>query len=44
MINSLGITTPECWENMLQGKSGITRITRFDVSKCATKIGGELPQ
>ena len=43
MVNSLGINTPECWGNMLQGKSGITRITRFDVSKCATKIGGELP-
>ncbi len=44
MINSLGINTPECWENMLQGKSGITRVTRFDVSKCPTKIGGELPK
>jgi 3-oxoacyl-[acyl-carrier-protein] synthase II len=43
MICPLGITTTECWENMLLGKSGIRRITRFDASKCLTQIGGELP-
>jgi len=44
MICPLGITTAECWENMLQGKSGIRRITRFDPSECLTQIGGELPE
>jgi 3-oxoacyl-[acyl-carrier-protein] synthase II len=44
MICPLGITTDECWENMLLGKSGIRRITRFDASNCLTKIGGELPE
>lgn len=43
MICPLGITTNECWENMLLGKSGIRRITRFDASECLTKIAGELP-
>ncbi|NIN01547.1 MAG: beta-ketoacyl-ACP synthase II [candidate division Zixibacteria bacterium] len=43
MICPLGVTTDECWENMLQGKSGIRRITRFDPSNCLTRIGGELP-
>ena len=43
MICPLGITTGECWENMLAGKSGVRRITRFDASKCLTQIGGELP-
>jgi len=44
MICPLGITTSECWENMLQGRSGIRRITRFDPSDCLTQIGGELPE
>lgn len=43
MICPLGITTNESWENMLLGKSGIRRITRFDASTCLTQIGGELP-
>ena len=43
MICPLGITTTECWENMLEGKPGIQRITRFDPSECLTQIGGELP-
>jgi len=44
IICPLGINTRICWENMLKGKSGITRITKFDTSACATKIGGELPK
>jgi 3-oxoacyl-[acyl-carrier-protein] synthase II len=44
MICPLGITTSECWEKMVQGKSGIRRITRFDPSECLTQIGGELPE
>ncbi len=43
MISPLGITTSECWDNMLLAKSGIRRITRFDPSECLTQIGGELP-
>lgn len=43
MICPLGITTAECWENMVLGKSGIRRITRFDASNCLTQIAGELP-
>ena len=44
MITPLGITTSECWENMLQGKSGIRKVTKFDTTECATKIGGQLPE
>lgn len=43
MICPLGIKTSECWENMIAGKSGVRRITRFDASNCLTKIAGELP-
>lgn len=43
MISPLGISASECWENMLLGKSGIRRITKFDPNECATQIGGQLP-
>lgn len=43
MINSLGCNLAQCWENMLQGKTAIRPITRFNVSDCITQIGGELP-
>lgn len=44
MICPLGVTVHECWENMLQGKSGIHPITAFDTSGCTTTIGGQLPE
>ncbi|MBC2694291.1 MAG: beta-ketoacyl-[acyl-carrier-protein] synthase family protein [Desulfobacteraceae bacterium] len=44
MICPLGITAPKSWENMLQGRSGIRRITKFDACECATRIGGQLPE
>lgn len=44
MVCPLGITTSVVWENMLSGKSGIRRITKFDAGECATKIGGQLPE
>lgn len=43
MICPLGISTSECWENMLAGKSGIRKITKFDPDECITQIGGQLP-
>lgn len=43
MICPLGITTIECWENMVKGKSGIRKITRFDASGCESQIAGEIP-
>lgn len=43
MVTPLGITTKSCWENLLLGKSGITRITKFDLKNCLTQIGGQLP-
>jgi len=44
MITPLGISTKENWENMELGRSGIQKITKFDVSDCAVQIGGQLPE
>ena len=44
MITPLGLTTGDCWRNLLDGKSGIQRITRFDADSCLTKIGGQIPE
>jgi 3-oxoacyl-[acyl-carrier-protein] synthase II len=44
MICPLGVTAPSCWESMLQGRSGVTRITKFDPSGCVTQVGGQLPE
>jgi len=43
MICPLGITAAECWKNMVGGKSGIRKITRFDASQCDSQIAGEIP-
>jgi 3-oxoacyl-[acyl-carrier-protein] synthase II len=48
VITGLGIICPvgnsvaEAWSNILAGKSGITRITRFDASPFASQIAGEV--
>ena len=43
IICPLGITAPECWENMVEGRSGIGPITRFDASDCVSRIAGQIP-
>lgn len=30
IISALGLSAKENWENMVQGKSGVSRITLFD--------------
>lgn len=48
MITGLGIVSPigvgveEAWGNAVAGKSGITRITRFDASTFASQVAGEV--
>jgi len=43
MITCLGTDVAECWGQMLQGRTGIRRVTRFDAGECTTRFGGELP-
>src|SRR5689334_7149398 len=42
IISPIGNTVAEAWQNSLAGKSGITRITRFDPSRLASQIAGEV--
>ena len=48
VVTGLGIVCPvgnsvkEAWTNIRAGKSGITRITRFDASPFASQIAGEV--
>jgi len=48
VVSGLGIVAPvgigisEAWSNILAGKSGIGRITRFDVSSFPSQIAGEV--
>jgi 3-oxoacyl-[acyl-carrier-protein] synthase II len=42
IISPVGNTVPEAWERVLAGKSGITRVTRFDPSRLTSQIAGEV--
>lgn len=48
VITGLGIVSPvgnsveQAWQNILAGRSGIARVTRFDVSTFPVQIGGEV--
>jgi 3-oxoacyl-[acyl-carrier-protein] synthase II len=42
IISPVGNTVAEAWANILAGKSGITRVTRFDASAFTTQIAGEV--
>jgi len=42
IISPVGIGVQENWANIQAGKSGITRITRFDPSPFASQIAGEV--
>ncbi len=41
-ISPLGLSAPETWEGMVQGRSGVARITLFDPSNYKTQIAAEV--
>ena len=43
MITCLGARASECWSQMVEGRTGVRRITRFNTEDCVTRFGGELP-
>ena len=42
VISPVGIGIPTVWENIVAGKSGITKITHFDAGSMASQIAGEV--
>ena len=42
IVSPVGNTVQEAWSNILAGKSGVGRVTRFDPSRIASRIAGEV--
>ncbi len=42
IVSPVGNTVDEAWGNIVAGRSGISRITRFDASAFASQIAGEV--
>ncbi|MEO8144089.1 MAG: beta-ketoacyl-ACP synthase II, partial [Betaproteobacteria bacterium] len=42
IISPVGNSVPEAWRNVLAGKSGIGRVTRFDPARLSSQIAGEV--
>jgi 3-oxoacyl-[acyl-carrier-protein] synthase II len=42
LVSPVGLTVEEGWRSITAGKSGITKITRFDASPFASRIAGEV--
>ncbi len=42
IISPVGNTISEAWKNIVAGRSGISRITRFDASAFSSQIAGEV--
>ena len=42
VITSLGQTVEEYWKNLLAGKSGIRKVTRFDATDYPSKVAAEV--
>ena len=40
IVSPVGSTVADAWQNIVAGRSGIAPITRFDVSRFATRFGG----
>lgn len=41
-VTPVGNTSAETWEALLAGKSGVTRVTQFDVTPYSSQVGGEV--
>ena len=42
MLSPVGNTVAESWESIINGRSGIGEITRFDTEGFGVKIGGQI--
>jgi len=42
VVTSLGLSLDEFWKNLISGKSGVSRIDRFNVEKISSKIAAQI--
>ncbi len=42
VVSPVGVGVPSAWDSIIQGRSGITRVTRFDSASYASQIAGEV--
>lgn len=42
-VTALGSSIPQYWEGLVNGRSGVRRITQFDASQYPCQIAGEIP-
>jgi len=42
LVSPVGVGVEKNWENILQGKSGVSLISRFDISQYTSKIAGQV--
>jgi len=42
IVSPVGIGVPAAWQNIVAGKSGVARVTRFDPSAYSSQIAGEV--
>ena len=42
LVTPVGIGTEPTWDSLMQGKSGVGLITKFDTTQFSTKIAAEL--
>ncbi|MEA1938728.1 MAG: beta-ketoacyl synthase N-terminal-like domain-containing protein, partial [Pseudomonadota bacterium] len=43
LISPLGLDVPTSWNNLVQGRSGIGPVTRFEDAPIPSKIAGQVP-
>ena len=44
LTTPLGVTVAETWDNLINGRSGIRAVTRFDVSDLPCRVAGQVPR
>jgi len=42
-VTPLGVDVPTTWQGLVEGRSGVRRVTDFDVSDLPVQIGGQIP-
>ena len=41
-VNPLGKSIDETWHNLINGKSGVSRVNKFDVTNFTSQVAGQI--